>query len=163
MDENSSKVIPLPKKKECVAILGEDNEVQGYIVKKRENLLGRNWVVMYQSAMVWLSQQDMTGEQYKVLMYLLGKLDWDNYLMLSRQDIAENTGLKPTAVSRAMKRLKELGIIMEGPKAGYYKTYRVNPYMMYRGGGKRRYENLIQWDKAKEAYEKKRQKEQEQE
>ena len=52
MDENSSKVIPLPKKKECVAILGEDNEVQGYIVKKRENLLGRNWVVMYQNAMV---------------------------------------------------------------------------------------------------------------
>ena len=32
-----------------------------------------------------------------------------------------------------MKKLKELDIIVEGPPAGKFKTYRLNPYIAHKG------------------------------
>ena len=32
-----------------------------------------------------------------------------------------------------MKKLKELEIIIEGPPAGKFKTYRLNPYIAHKG------------------------------
>ena len=91
------------------------------------------WIALYQNPSIWLAQQDLTGEQFKVMHVLFGKLDFDNYLRISRQDIADIIGIKPVSVSRAMKKLKDLEIIIEGPPAGKFKTYRINPYIAHKG------------------------------
>lgn len=39
-EQANTKVIPLPKERECLAILGEDGEVTGYLSKTRKNILG---------------------------------------------------------------------------------------------------------------------------
>ena len=95
------------------------------------------WIAMYQDASIWLAQQDLTGEQYHVLYVLFGKLDFDNYIRVSRQEIAEFLNMQPVNVSRAMKKLKELKIIFEGPREGRFKTYRFNPYIAHKGSGRR--------------------------
>ena len=95
--------------------------------------LGTGWIALYQNPSIWLAQQRLTGEQYSVLFALFGKLDFDNYLHISRQDIANIIGIQPVSVSRAMKKLKELEIIVEGPPAGKFKTYRLNPYIAHKG------------------------------
>ena len=66
---------------------------------------------------------------------LFGKLDFENFLRISRQEIADITGIHPTHVSRAMKKLKELKIIVEGSPAGKFKTYRLNPYIAHKECG----------------------------
>ena len=91
------------------------------------------WVALYQNPCIWLAQQDLTGEQLKVLLVLFGKLDFDNYLCVSRQEIADFLNMQPVNVSRAMRKLKELEIVIEGPPAGKFKTYRLNPYIAHKG------------------------------
>ena len=92
-----------------------------------------DWIALYQNPSGWLAQQRLTGEQYSVLFALFNRLDFDNYFRVSRQDIAEFLNMQPANVSRAMKKLKDLEIIIEGPPAGKFKTYRINPYIAHKG------------------------------
>ncbi|WP_147238663.1 winged helix-turn-helix domain-containing protein, partial [Acinetobacter baumannii] len=48
-------------------------------------------------------------------------------------DIAESLGMKKPNVSKAVKNLIEFGIILEGPKIGRSKTYRLNPQFGWKG------------------------------
>lgn len=95
--------------------------------------LGTEWVAVYQNLFIWLAQQDLTGEQYKVMFVLFNKLDFDNYLRIGLQEIAELLNMQVANVSRAMKKIKELKIVVEGPPAGKFKTYRLNPYIAHKG------------------------------
>lgn len=149
-EEANTKVIPLPKERECLAILGEDGEVTGYLSKTRKNVLGVHWVAAFQDGFTWLAQQEsMTGEQWRVFAYLLGRLDFDNYLKVTRQEIADALHMKKPNVSRAMKGLATLDVITVGPMAGRSKTYRLNPRIAHRGA--KNYRNtLIEYDRLKE-------------
>lgn len=148
-EQANTKVIPLPKERECLAILGEDGEVTGYLSKTRKNVLGVHWVAAFQDGFTWLAQQKMTGEQSSVFLYLLGKLDFDNYLKVQQKDIAEALHMQKSHVSRAMKKLAELDVIVVGPMAGRSKTYRLNPRIAHRGT--KNYRNtLIEYDRLKE-------------
>ena len=95
--------------------------------------LGTGWIALYQNPAGWLAQQRLTGEQYSVLFALFNRLDFENYLRVSRQDLADFLNMQPVNVSRAIKKLKELEIIIEGPPAGKFKTYRLNPYIAHKG------------------------------
>ena len=94
---------------------------------------GTGWIALYQNSSIWLAQQRLTGEQYSVLFALFNRLDFENFLRISRQEIADFLSMQPVSVSRAMKKLKELEIIIEGPPAGKFKTYRLNPYIAHKG------------------------------
>nr|WP_250996819.1 hypothetical protein [Escherichia coli] len=48
-------------------------------------------------------------------------------------DIAEALNMQKTNVSRAVKTLIEFEIILEGPKIGRSKTYRLNPQFGWKG------------------------------
>mgnify|MGYP002251842036 CR=1 FL=1 len=128
------KVIPLPKEREIIAILGEGDEVQGYINKRRENRLGAHWVATFQDGLAWMAKQEgMTGEQWRVFAYLVSKLDFDNYLKVQQKDICEKLKLNRSNVSKAIKKLVEIDVIAVGPFAGRSRTYRLNPRIAHRG------------------------------
>ena len=84
--------------------------------------MNEDWIVLYQDAAGWLAQQNLTGEQFKVLHALFGKLDFNNYLRIGLKEIADFLGIQPKHVSRAMRRLKELKIVIKEPPAGKFKT-----------------------------------------
>ena len=113
-------------------VTDDDGNIKAYFPLETKSL-GKDWFAMYQNAALWLAQQDMTGEQYKVLFALFNKLDFNNYLRVSRKEIADALQMKATNVSRAMKVLKDKNIIVEGPPAGKFKTYRLNPYVAHKG------------------------------
>ena len=144
------KVIPLPKERECTAILGENNEVTGYITRTRQNRLGGHWVATFQEGLAWMARQEMTGEQWRVFAYLVSRLDFDNFLKVPQKDIAEDLKMQKSHVSRAIKGLVELDIITVGPMAGHSKTYRLNPRIAHRGA-KNYNETVIQYDALKKA------------
>ena len=76
---------------------------------------------------------ELNHEQTKVLMMLLADLDYENYIQVAQIDIAESLKMKKSAVSRAIRNLIEFGIILEGPKIGRSKTYRLNPQFGWKG------------------------------
>jgi len=132
--DTKTKVIPLPKERECTAVLGETGEVTAYINKPKRNYLGVHWVATFQEGLAWMAkQEEMTGEQWRVFAYLVSRLDFDNYLKIAQKEIAEELHMNVKAVSRAIRGLKELDIIAVGPMAGHSKTYRLNPRIAHRG------------------------------
>ena len=46
---------------------------------------------------------DMTGETMKVLMYLFGKLDFENFIQQTQIDVAEGLGMKTKMLTEQCK------------------------------------------------------------
>ncbi|CDZ86681.1 hypothetical protein BN1086_04933 [Citrobacter koseri] len=64
-------------------------------------------------------------DQMRVLMVLLADLNYENYIQVAQMDIAYALKMQKTNVSRAIKNLIYFGVILEGPKNGCNKNYRV--------------------------------------
>ena len=87
---------------------------------------------MNQASLLILANS-LTGEQLRVLLALLSDLDYENYIQVAQSDIASNLHMQKTHVSRAIKALLDLGVILEGPKVGRSKTYRLNEQFGWKG------------------------------
>ena len=77
--------------------------------------------------------KDLTGEDRRVLDVYLASLDYENWIHISQQEIADYLEMKKPNVSRATKRLVEKQILIEGPKAGRSKTFRLNAFYGWKG------------------------------
>jgi DNA-binding MarR family transcriptional regulator len=71
-----------------------------YAVKADHNLLQK-----------CAENRDLTKKSYRVLLYLLTKMDSRRYRDISQKDIADAINMDRTSVSLALKSLKEEGII----------------------------------------------------
>jgi len=110
-------------------------EVQGCMVwiPYRPKMTQR-WFMAFQDSFEEIAKDpDMTGENYRVLMYLYSKLDFENFIQQSQKDIAEGLGMRKENISRAMKLLVEKQIVLEGPKIRRSKCYRLNPHYGWKG------------------------------
>ncbi|WP_270371253.1 helix-turn-helix transcriptional regulator [Escherichia coli] len=87
---------------------------------------------MNQAALITIANE-LNHDQMRVLMALLAELDYENYIQVAQIDIAEALTMQKTNVSRAVKNLIDFGIILEGPKIGRSKTYRLNPQFGWKG------------------------------
>ncbi len=90
-------------------------------------------MLLYQEAISKIADDKLTYEEYRVFLKLLGKTDFENYLLVSQQSIADELGMKQPNVSRAIKGLCERSIIVEGPRVGLNKTYKLNPHVAHKG------------------------------
>lgn len=102
-----------------------------YVPRKRKSPFERHFT-MNQDALKILAKE-LNHEQFKVLMMLLADLDYENYIQITQQDIADSLGMKKSNVSRAVKGLINLKIVLEGPKVGRSKTYRLNEQFGWKG------------------------------
>ena len=118
-----------------VIIDDKTGEIEGYFSKSSKKLVTRISILPQEIAKN-IAMAKLTNEQYRVIIYLLGVLDFDNYLCISHTKISEELRMKRPSVSRAMKTLKQLDIIVEGPRAGLNKTYRLNPNIAHKGKDK---------------------------
>lgn len=87
---------------------------------------------MNQAALL-LMANELNHEQMRVLLALLAHLDYENYIQVAQVEIAENLKMQKTHVSRAIKGLKDSGIILEGPKIGRTKSFMLNPNYGWKG------------------------------
>lgn len=110
-----------------------DGAVLGMFFPKRQNGFREGWIAMAQNALVALAQADLGDQARRVLFVILGKLDFENYILVSQSEIAETIGMKRANVSAAIARLEAEGIILRGPKAGRSATFRLNPSYGWKG------------------------------
>ena len=59
---------------------------------------------------------ELTLEPKNILLYMFGRLDFENFIQLSQTEIAEALGMRQSHVSRAVKMLTNKQIILEGQK-----------------------------------------------
>ena len=117
------------------------------IVGRKRNPYGKGWVMNSQEAMVALAKdKDIKGETHRVLWFIGGILDFENWVQLSITEIGNELDLKQQSVSRAMKVLEEKEIILRGPKVGRSYAFMLNPNFGWKGKVK----NLEDYRKQKE-------------
>jgi predicted transcriptional regulator len=98
------------------------------------NPYGKGWVMNSQEALEMLaSDKELTGETLRVLLFLLSRLDFENWIQIAQIEIAEKLDIRKSQISRSIKLLTNKGILLEGPKAGRSFAYRLNPDYGWKG------------------------------
>lgn len=119
--------------------------------RKVPNGFAGGWVAMALEPLEMLAASDLRGDDLRVLLALLGRLDFENLIQIEQTAIAEKLGMQKSHFSRSIKRLITQGCLLQGPKIGRSRTYRLNPSYGWRGSGKTHQKALRASEKAKAA------------
>ena len=131
--DSQEKIAFLPKEKRYIMVTDEETgKIKGLFPLKKKSL-GTWWVAVYQDMISTIADWNLPNEQYRVFLKLLGKVDFENYLTISQKELSLELNIKQPHISRAIRALCDLHVIIEGPRAGLNKTYRFNPYIAHKG------------------------------
>jgi hypothetical protein len=119
------------------------------IYPKRRNGFHEGWVAVAQDPMLKLAQSDLGGEALRVLMVLLAKLDFENWINLTQTEISKLSKISRPNVARSMRKLVEEGVLLPGPKVGRNMTWRLNPSYGWKGSARSHNEALLDRMKAR--------------
>ena len=67
---------------------------------------------------------------------MLARLDYENLIQVNQAEVSEQVGMNRHNVKRSIKKLIELGVILEGVKIGISRSYRLNPNFGWKGSAK---------------------------
>jgi len=79
--------------------------------------------------------KELKNDELKIFNYMLGIMDFENWINVSQKEIARETGFDERRVRRAIKGLKDKGYI-EIIKKGRENYYRINPQIAWKGDEK---------------------------
>ena len=100
----------------------------------KKNPYSKGWIMNSQEALELLAtDRELTGENYRVLLFLLSRLDFENWIQVTQSEIKEKLHMKKQNVSRAISLLEKKEIILKGPKVGRSYAFRLNPYFGWKG------------------------------
>jgi hypothetical protein len=103
--------------------------------RKLASPYGRDWMQVNQNALVEIAaDREIGGEALRVFLYLSGRLDFENLIVVPQVEVAKALNMRPQAVSRALKLLVGKGIIVRALQTGRAVTaLRLNPHYGWKG------------------------------
>lgn len=105
-----------------------------WVGKKVRSPYGARWYMASQDAALELSKdKEITGETFRVFMYLCSRIDFENYIQVPQSEIASDLDLKRSHVSRAISTLEKKGIVIRGPKVSRSNSFRLNEKYGWKG------------------------------
>jgi len=111
--------------------------IEGYIAvlqPKTKNGFERHFT-MNQDALDILAD-NLRGSEFRVLMKLLKRLDYENLIQVPQNEIAEELKMEKQNIHRAINKLIEIEILLKGPKIGKTCSYQLNPSFGWKGKAK---------------------------
>ena len=100
----------------------------------KQNPYSTGWVMNSQEALeILATDRDLTGENYRVLLLLLSRLDFENWIQVTQSEITEKLQMKKQNVSRAISLLERKEIVLRGARIGRSYAFRLNPYFGWKG------------------------------
>ena len=104
-----------------------------YVPYPKAKITGNRWMMTFQDSLIRIAtDKDMTGETLKVMLLLMGNLDFENYIHIKQVELAKELEMQASHVSRAMKLLTNKGIILK-VKQGRTTGYKLNPSYGWKG------------------------------
>jgi DNA-binding transcriptional ArsR family regulator len=116
------------KEEELIAILDWKN-------KKRNRSIIKHFYgekIMIFQAILKKAVKELSNDELKVFNYMLGIMDFENWIHIPQKELAKDIGLHITNVSKAIKGLEKKGYI-EVYKKGRSNYYRINPEIAWKG------------------------------
>lgn len=108
-----------------------------WVPRRNISQFGKGWFQMAQDTMRRLNAERKTLGLEGIVVFnaLMARLDFENYIQVSQSEVAEELEMQRSNVSRAVKRLVDLGFIKTGPKVGRSYTYQLHPELAWKGRG----------------------------
>jgi len=113
-----------------------ENGFVAYVSPKRINGFGTRWFAMAQDVMMVLAKSDMGLDDFRVFSGLMSKLDFENLIVVNQAALARELDMQRQNVQRSIKRLISMRIVLEGPRIGINRSYRLNPNFGWKGSAK---------------------------
>jgi len=127
-DREVGEVLASVDPEELVKILAwKDKRKRSKVINE---LYGRK-VMVFQKILERASKELTEGE-LRVFNYMLGVMDFENWINIPQRQIAKEIGIHPVTVSKIVKQLAEKGYI-EIYKKGRENYYRVRPEVAWKG------------------------------
>lgn len=111
---------------------GESIEGFVAVIKPKQKSSFKRHFTMNQAALLTVAQT-LNHDQLRVFLALCAHLDYENFIQVPQIEIAEKLKMHKQHVSRAIKHLIEFEVILDGPKIGRSKSYRLNPNYGWKG------------------------------
>ena len=91
-------------------------------------------VLLFQRAVDTLARgRHLSKDGWRVMAYLLGRLDWDNWLVIPQWQIVKALDMHQPNVSRAIRQLCAEGVLMQAAPPAPRTAYRLSADFAYRG------------------------------
>ena len=98
------------------------------IIPVRKKKYNESWILVWTSgserSLKMLAEMNLEASDYRLILYLLDKLGFDNEIKFVANNIANDLNIARATVYRVKKRLLELKILIKAHETGYI---RVNP------------------------------------
>ena len=107
--------------------------VYDLVAVPRERHSGGRFAMVMQDALARVAREDWPDIDYRVLVMLFSRLDWENYLHLDLTELAKEMNRGRVTVSRSISRLVAAGVLHRGPRVGRSWTYRLDPNLGWKG------------------------------
>jgi DNA-binding MarR family transcriptional regulator len=95
--------------------------------------------------------ENLTQQDFKVLFFVLGNMEYDNLFQMSQAAIAEELKTQQPNVAKAMKKLMNKDLIRIVGNVGRQNIYQVSPYLALKSRAKNLAPMLADWDGIKTA------------
>jgi predicted DNA-binding transcriptional regulator len=102
----------------------------------RSTYKGGGFFMAMQEGFIHLAKLGLKGQEMQILMYVFGKLDFENWIRISQTEISNELGIARPHISAAFKTFVDQGILHKGPKVGTSWTYRLDPTFGVKGRAK---------------------------
>jgi predicted transcriptional regulator len=104
-----------------------------YVAYPKPKITGNRWMMTFQDSLIEIAKdKDFTSPAKTILFFLMGSLDFENYIHLRQADIVKELEMQKSHVSTAMKLLVNKGIILK-VKEGRTAGYKLNPHYGWKG------------------------------
>ena len=96
------------------------NEVNINVTRKKKTGFLGTYSIVFHDSVKTLSKMNLKPNAYKIVMYLFGIIEMGNILVnFSQKKIADDLGLQPSNVSRAIKELFDKGVLIKDSEDGH--------------------------------------------
>jgi len=102
----------------------------------RSTYKGGGFFMAMQEGFIHLAKLGLKGQEMQILMYVFGKLDFENWIRISQTEISNELEIARPHISSAFKTFVDQGILHKGPKVGTSWTYRLDPSFGVKGRAK---------------------------
>ena len=104
-----------------------------YVAHPKAKIRNERWFMTFQDSLeIIATDADLTGQTLKVMLLLMGNLEFENYITIKQVSIAEKLKIDKADVSKAMKLLVDKSIILK-VKEGTTTGYKLNPNYGWKG------------------------------
>ncbi len=120
---------------------GASVSIPVYLSRPKKKDYNMRWLLLWQehgggtglSMIEQAADKRLTLTDYRVRDYMLCKVGIGNFVHMSQREASEYLGIAQPNISASIKKLVAMGIVLEGPSKGRFRTYQINPALAFAG------------------------------